>query len=359
MLKKSTLITSKILSIVIYLLVIAIILEVQMRKSGCVYILENKCLDGIIKIGATDRDAATRAEELSSATGVPLPFTVKFSLDFDDCWNAEKTIHSILTSRGERVSDNREFFYTDTNTAIHELYRIQSALAGADGSHTADPCEEIEHFEEGSLASEYYTRGLMHLEGRDDYLQDYKEALLCFNIASNLDYPLALEKIGDMNRFGYGVPVSREAALEFYKKSLKMGNKRCYASMAYLYLDKDSDMFHRDNGRKCWNNYFNISLSDSLESTGNLDIFHLRNYISYWKNNQVKPSLEIQEALVLHTKDLTEFITYQIAKYSGLLEDKNSTLELKTKLEAAIQYENSLLEFIKKQLIMKAGKTGE
>ncbi|PIY04238.1 MAG: hypothetical protein COZ20_06175 [Gallionellales bacterium CG_4_10_14_3_um_filter_54_96] len=49
-----------------------------MGSSGYVYVLLNQSLPGCVKIGKTTRDTATRAAELSSATGVPTPFMVAY-----------------------------------------------------------------------------------------------------------------------------------------------------------------------------------------------------------------------------------------------------------------------------------------
>ena len=43
---------------------------------GWVYILTNKAMPGLVKIGLTTRDLEEWAAELLGATGVPLPFVV-------------------------------------------------------------------------------------------------------------------------------------------------------------------------------------------------------------------------------------------------------------------------------------------
>jgi hypothetical protein len=45
-----------------------------------IYVLSNKTMPGIYKIGFTKGDPATRAKQISSSTGVPVPFEVEFSL---------------------------------------------------------------------------------------------------------------------------------------------------------------------------------------------------------------------------------------------------------------------------------------
>lgn len=47
------------------------------KRAGWVYIMTNPAhRDDLVKIGLTTRTPKTRAEELSSSTGVPAPFHV-------------------------------------------------------------------------------------------------------------------------------------------------------------------------------------------------------------------------------------------------------------------------------------------
>ncbi|WP_053087086.1 GIY-YIG nuclease family protein [Enterobacter kobei] len=48
----------------------------EYKSSGFVYVMENENMPGIYKIGMTTNSPEARAKELSSATGVPSPFSV-------------------------------------------------------------------------------------------------------------------------------------------------------------------------------------------------------------------------------------------------------------------------------------------
>ena len=54
------------------------------RMAGWVYVLSNEFMPGIYKIGMTTTSPATRAKELSSATGVPAPFKIEAAYHCDD-----------------------------------------------------------------------------------------------------------------------------------------------------------------------------------------------------------------------------------------------------------------------------------
>jgi len=47
-------------------------------KDGWVYVLTNDVMPGLVKIGYTMKDPAIRTEDLSSETGVPIPYVVNY-----------------------------------------------------------------------------------------------------------------------------------------------------------------------------------------------------------------------------------------------------------------------------------------
>jgi hypothetical protein len=77
-------------------------------KRGWIYILTNRSMPGLVKIGLTTRDPETRAKEVSGATGVPIPFEIAHRRRVADCFAVEQAIHRQLDRH--RVGKNREFF---------------------------------------------------------------------------------------------------------------------------------------------------------------------------------------------------------------------------------------------------------
>lgn len=75
--------------------------------AGWVYIMKNKGMPGLLKIGMTTRTPEARAQELSS-TGVPHPFEVCFAVRVSDCHAVETKLHLALETF--RVNNRREFF---------------------------------------------------------------------------------------------------------------------------------------------------------------------------------------------------------------------------------------------------------
>lgn len=97
-------------------------------QQGYLYVLSNEAMPGLVKIGRTDRQPETRARELRT-TGVPHPFKLEFSVRVLDSTFAERQVHRLLSERGARTSDDREFFFLTLDEAI-EAVQVVSAGSG-------------------------------------------------------------------------------------------------------------------------------------------------------------------------------------------------------------------------------------
>lgn len=87
--------------------------------SGFVYLMANKSMIDIFKIGCTERSPTRRAQELSSPTGVPSGFIVVCYIETDHYKHVERELHSILCEA--RVNGNREFFHGLLHEMIDEI----------------------------------------------------------------------------------------------------------------------------------------------------------------------------------------------------------------------------------------------
>ena len=67
-----------------------------MGTPGFVYILENKSLPGLLKIGCTTKDPHERAKEISGGTGVTIPFQVTYLWSSRNCFEHESFVHEKL-----------------------------------------------------------------------------------------------------------------------------------------------------------------------------------------------------------------------------------------------------------------------
>lgn len=79
-------------------------------EFGFVYVLSNKSMPGVFKIGMTTRSPSARALELSKWTGVASPFVVEYYAEFEAPKVVERQVHGLLDKW--RVNNQREFFCT-------------------------------------------------------------------------------------------------------------------------------------------------------------------------------------------------------------------------------------------------------
>ena len=102
------------------------------RGAGYVYILTNKCLKGMVKIGMTSRPVNTRSKELFN-TSLPMPFDEFASLKTSKFVEVEDLVHRILTKlTRKRVNESREFYKIKPGEALEILEDVSRLL---------DPCD--------------------------------------------------------------------------------------------------------------------------------------------------------------------------------------------------------------------------
>lgn len=99
---------------------------------GLIYVLTNKYMPNIVKIGVTRRlDVQERMRELNG-TSVPVPFECAFSckVPLDMLFEIEKAVH--LAFDDNRVSQDREFFEVTPEVVIPILKVIARLSSPAD-----------------------------------------------------------------------------------------------------------------------------------------------------------------------------------------------------------------------------------
>jgi len=225
-----------------------------MKNPGYVYVLINPAMEGLVKIGRTERDPHERAKELSVATGVPTPFFVAYDSFFEDCVGAEQFIHATLELKGYRLTNNKEFFNCPPNEAIKTVVEAQTYIASIQSNeeqrqneNDVTPTQRLmEPWKESlELALAYYS-------GEGDFLQDYEKAIKYFKQAVKLGSVEACVYLGNMYRNCLGVAKNLNEALMFYEEGTRKGDITCLAYMAMAYYELE----HFENSNKCWQKYF-------------------------------------------------------------------------------------------------------
>jgi len=87
-----------------------------------VYILSNPSSPGLLKIGYTKKLPEERARQISSATGVALPYKVEWAYQ---CFNGEmveREVHHKL--KAQRVNNSKEFFQISLEEAKETINLI-------------------------------------------------------------------------------------------------------------------------------------------------------------------------------------------------------------------------------------------
>ena len=88
----------------------------ETEGDSWVYVLTNKTMPNLVKIGYTNRTPDKRAKQISRGTGVPLSFNVEYAFR---CFNGEmleRELHKFLTPY--RLNSDREFFQMTVEDAI-------------------------------------------------------------------------------------------------------------------------------------------------------------------------------------------------------------------------------------------------
>ena len=86
-----------------------------MRSAEYVYILVNRSIPNMVKIGMTTRSVDERAREINKATGVPTPWVPVYSFRCYASWILEQRVHERLAPY--RINVDREMFSVTSTTA--------------------------------------------------------------------------------------------------------------------------------------------------------------------------------------------------------------------------------------------------
>lgn len=136
--------------------------------SSKVYIMSNKAMPGLVKIGWTSKnDVEQRRKELSN-TSVPYPFVVEATYDvYVD--SADKIIHQWFP-RELRVNDNREFFNITVDYAkkVIEDYRDKGRVfwSGDEVGLDSDLDSNVNESDDKHRKTHGYHGGLESLIGK-------------------------------------------------------------------------------------------------------------------------------------------------------------------------------------------------
>lgn len=88
------------------------------KKPEWIYILSNKHMPGILKIGFTRTSVNQRVNEINAPTGVVSPWFPVFAYKCANGFHLEREIHKYLEGLGIRINSAREGFEIEIDEAI-------------------------------------------------------------------------------------------------------------------------------------------------------------------------------------------------------------------------------------------------
>lgn len=302
-----------------------------MSETGYVYALINPSLEGMVKIGKTQKEPDIRAKELSSASGVPTSFVVAYKIYVNDCSSVEKLIHEYLEDKGYRISENREFFNAPLEQVIDAMLTAASSSSGSNDDFELNSSEYLDN-ENVDYSEELLAEGIEYLNGDGNKLQDSKKAFSYIKKAANFGNPLAYWWLSTMTITGDGCKQNIDDAIEYAMKGVDKGSIECCALLGKIYSETGLvfGYQHIQNAIKCWNMFFNDdSFYDlPIDSKAMFISDYIKNLFStrYNANNisddylpvehtdkiiplkdEVMPHIENRAQETIHTKKFIEF----------------------------------------------------
>ena len=122
--------------------------------SEIVYVFTNPAMPGLIKIGMTTRDdVKERLRELSSPTGVPMPFECPYAAVVRNATEAEKAIHDAFA---DKRLPRREFFTVSENKVIALLKQMEISDATPQAQKILDEITSAEEKSAQARAASTY-----------------------------------------------------------------------------------------------------------------------------------------------------------------------------------------------------------
>lgn len=101
--------------------------------KGWIYVITNKAMPGLVKVGYSSKDPQLRADELSH-TGSPHPYLVDYEILVEDPFQFEQRIHRQLSSKRE----GKEWFRCSSEEAIVVIKKVAGGASITEAYKQAD-----------------------------------------------------------------------------------------------------------------------------------------------------------------------------------------------------------------------------
>lgn len=101
--------------------------------KGWVYVISNKAMPGLVKVGYSEKDPEQRAKELDH-TGAPYPYIVEYEILVEEPYEIEQRVHQILS----RYLEGKEWFRCSSEEAVDAIRRVAGGRAISESFKKAD-----------------------------------------------------------------------------------------------------------------------------------------------------------------------------------------------------------------------------
>ncbi len=129
---------------------------------------------------------------------------------------------------------------------------------------------------QGLSSTELYEKGVKYLYGYKGIQENYEKALKCFIKALDFNNPCAMEEIGVMYEYGWGVIQNIDEAIKWFRRSAESGNKDAMLELAARLFE------YKRNELETFEWLLKYSDGNKWEAQAHLAGF----YYSYLKNPQ-------------------------------------------------------------------------
>lgn len=153
---------------------------------GKVYVLTNKYMPNLVKIGYTTQPIEDRLRELDR-TGVPWPFKCHFAIETDRYVEIEKFVHAAFADH--RVRDNREFFEIAPERVVAALSVAGATEIKVDGEAVDERGERLSEDKEIGTRKKRFDFALCGIPAGSELVFTRDSSKRCVTLESgNVEY---------------------------------------------------------------------------------------------------------------------------------------------------------------------------